>query len=80
MKSNEPFLIQALEDAVKYRVWLACNRKPPGDEPDWKQVREYRKLLNAARGRVIAKRSRDPQSEPRQQWSGPEQSSRTLVP
>lgn len=62
MKSNEPIIVQALEEAILFREWCARGKPEPFKSEDWEQVREYRKLLQHARARAIRQRANDERS------------------
>lgn len=55
-RSNEPLVVQALEEAILFRQWCAEGNPEPFKSEDLSRVREYRKLLNHARGRAIGER------------------------
>mgnify|MGYP001601915256 CR=1 FL=1 len=58
-RSNEPLLVQALEEAIFYRQALLAGElgSVKGFESeDRARIREYRKLLAHARGRTIRRR------------------------
>lgn len=54
--SNEPLLVQALEEAILFRRWCADGNSEPYKSEDLIRIREYRKLLFRARGRTILRR------------------------
>ena len=51
--SNEPLVVQALEEAILFRQWCADGNPDPYRSEDLERIREYRKLLHQARARAI---------------------------
>ena len=51
--SNEPLIVQALEEAILFRQWCADGNPEPTRSEDLAHIREYRKLLQHARGRRL---------------------------
>jgi len=62
--SNEPLLVQALEEAILFRrLWADLNPEPFRSE-DRERVREYRKLLQRARAKILEQRTADGNTHP----------------
>ena len=57
-QSNEPLIIQAIEEAILFRQACAYSNLEPLKSGDRERVREYRKLLHYVRGRLIQSRAR----------------------
>lgn len=64
--SNEPLVVQALEEAILFRQWCADGNPEPYKSEDLARVREYRKLLHHARARRMQKRNSNANSHPRE--------------
>ena len=58
MQSNEPLIVQAIEDAILLRRSEAEAHSEPFKSHHLVRLREYRKLLLHARGRLIQSRDR----------------------
>ena len=54
--SNEPLLVQALEEAILFRQSCADGNPEPYRSEDRLRIREYRKLLHRARGKVLLRK------------------------
>ena len=54
--SNEPLIVQALEEAILFRQWCADGNPEPTRSEDLAHIREYRKLLQRARSKTMEKR------------------------
>lgn len=72
-QSNEPLVVQALEEAILFRQWCADGNPEPfrstagrDRSEDWARIREYRKLLQRARAKVITRRVGNGNTHPRE--------------
>lgn len=54
--SNEPLIVQALEEAILFRQFSAAQSPEPSRSEDLERIREYRKLLQRARSKTMERR------------------------